>query len=116
MAQTHGRPDFHPGVDYHAPLGTPVYSAFTGTVRVSRFSTSAGNMIAIESGSGSSTVYMHLSRLDVHQGEVAAGQQIGLSGNTGKSDGPHLHFEQHTAVPLFADGVFNHATRTPPCR
>jgi murein DD-endopeptidase MepM/ murein hydrolase activator NlpD len=112
-----GQRQLHPGVDYGAPIGTPVYAAYSGTVTIAHFSRSAGNVIDITTPSFGSSIYMHLSSIGVTVGQsVGAGQQIGLSGNTGNSTGPHLHFEQHSPGPPYANGVFNLATSVPPCR
>jgi murein DD-endopeptidase MepM/ murein hydrolase activator NlpD len=111
-----GKPDFHTGVDYRAPVGTPVFSAESGTVALAYSSASAGNVIVVQNPFGGDSIYMHLSGFGVSKGQsVGAGTQIGKSGNTGHSTGPHLHFEQHKPGPIYANGVFNHATLTPPC-
>ena len=74
--------------------GTRVLAAAGGVVTVAEFHPQYGNMIEIDHGNDFSSRYAHLSRLEVKQGQVAKrGQQIGLSGNTGRSTGPHLHFE-----------------------
>jgi hypothetical protein len=85
----------HGGIDIAVPVGTPVAAADSGVVeRVTNQPNGAGKFIEIRHEDGTSSLYMHLSRQDVTQGSrVTAGQQIGLSGNTGNSDGPHLHFE-----------------------
>jgi len=84
----------HAGIDFAAPHGTPVYAAAAGRVTSAHFSTSAGNMIVIDHGSGLDTRYFHLSRFAVGVGaQVAQGQVIGHVGSTGKSTGNHLHFE-----------------------
>lgn len=97
------------GVDYGAPVGTPVYSAAEGTVIVSRFRTLSdpwfggyGNYIVIEHQNGTQTLYGHLSAVYVAVGaRVDQGQSIGEVGNTGKSTGPHLHFEVRGAKNPF---------------
>lgn len=85
------------GVDYGAPVGTPVLAAAAGRVITSRFggwNGGYGNFIVIEHPNGTQTLYGHLSKISVWQGQsVAKGQVIGKSGNTGRSTGPHLHFE-----------------------
>ena len=90
----------HMGYDIAVPVGRPVLSVSKGTVAVVKLgSKSAGNYIVINHGSpivGSlnHTAYMHLSDVRVKQGEkVSPGDIIGLSGNTGRSTGPHLHFQ-----------------------
>ncbi len=84
---------YHPGVDYAMPMNTPVPSADAGTVeRVGR-DNEYGNYVWVKHPWGTS-VYGHLNRADVRVGDtVGQGQEIGLSGSTGKSTGPHLHFE-----------------------
>jgi len=97
------------GVDYGAPIGTPVYSAAEGSVIVSRFRTLSdpwfggyGNYIVIEHPNGTQTLYGHLSAVYVAVGaRVDKGQSIGEVGNTGKSTGPHLHFEVRGAKNPF---------------
>lgn len=84
----------HRGIDFAVPVGTPVVAAHAGTIVEVRESPSYGNMIRIRGNDGIDTLYAHLSSFGVQQGQqVAAGQQIALSGNTGRSTGPHLHFE-----------------------
>ena len=85
---------FHYGIDLAMPTGEPIYAAFDGTVRISRFNSTYGNLIVIRHTNGLETYYAHMSRRDVHCGDhVTAGQTIGLCGNTGRSYGSHLHFE-----------------------
>lgn len=86
----------HYGTDFAVPTGTKVYAIASGTVVISKYSTSAGNYIVIEHDDTSngikSSVYMHNSELLVGVGEhVEQGQNISKSGNTGQSSGPHLH-------------------------
>ena len=88
----HGRR--HQGVDLPYPTGTPVYAAFDGKVRVSDYVGGYGNLIIIRHANGLETFYGHLSRRDKEPGDwVNAGDIIGLGGSTGRSSGPHLHFE-----------------------
>jgi murein DD-endopeptidase len=86
----------HNGVDLAAPIGTPVLSTGDGIVtRVARHRY-AGNYIVIDYDGPYSTRYLHLSKTLVHKGQrVERGQKIALSGNSGRSTGPHLHFELH---------------------
>lgn len=87
-----GRP--HQGIDISLKTGDPVYAAFDGKVRLSKYSGAYGNLIVIRHNNGLETYYAHLSELEVKVGEwVVAGQQIGKGGSTGRSSGPHLHFE-----------------------
>ena len=85
----------HEGVDIAAPLGTTVYVAAEGRVlRTGYDAAGYGRFVEIRHPNGMSTLYGHLSRLDVASGDrVKAGGRIGLVGSTGRSTGPHLHFE-----------------------
>ena len=87
----------HWGIDFSAPQGTPIYATADGRVEVQKkFSTNIGWYIKIDHGFGFKTLYGHMSRFDVKQGDyVKRGQIIGRVGNTGKSTGPHLHYEVH---------------------
>ncbi|MCQ2156469.1 MAG: peptidoglycan DD-metalloendopeptidase family protein [Bacteroidales bacterium] len=88
----HGRR--HQGVDISIPTGTPLYAVFDGKVRMSKYVGGYGNLIVIRHNNGLETFYGHMSRRDLDSGAVVhAGDVIGLSGNTGRSTGPHLHFE-----------------------
>ena len=90
---THQRA-FHAGLDFVAEQGTPVRAAAGGTVRFAGFRPDFGWMVEIEHGNGLATRYAHASRLLVKQGTVVApGERIALVGTTGRSTGPHLHFE-----------------------
>ncbi|WP_456460684.1 M23 family metallopeptidase [Reichenbachiella sp.] len=87
--------DFHKGIDFAAEIGTPVQSTAAGTViTVEEKSTGYGFKVEIEHSEGYITKYAHLSEIKVKEGElVTLGQVIGLSGNTGASTAPHLHYE-----------------------
>lgn len=86
----------HNGVDFAVSRGTPVLSVGNGEVVIAKYSGSAGNYIAIRHGRQYMTTYMHLDKILVKPGQqVKQGDQIALSGNTGRSTGPHLHFELH---------------------
>jgi murein DD-endopeptidase MepM/ murein hydrolase activator NlpD len=93
------------GVDYGAPVGTPIRSAAAGTVIVSRvggWNGGYGNYVVIDHPNGTQTLYAHNSKNAVWQGQsVVAGQVIGHVGNTGRSTGPHLHFEVRGAKNPF---------------
>lgn len=98
----------HNGVDYGAPRGTTVYAAADGVVKVSNYRSGNpwfggyGNYIMIEHPNGTQTLYAHLSAVDVSVGDtVSKGQTIGKTGNTGRSTGPHLHFEVRGAKNPF---------------
>ncbi len=82
----------HKGTDFRAPEGTEVMVINKGIVRISRLYTLSGNTIVIDHGSGLVSIYMHLSKLNVKEGDIVeSGQVIGLSGKTGYVLGPHLH-------------------------
>jgi len=86
----------HRGIDYMADVGTPVFAAASGKVVItsSGWSGGYGNQIVVDHGGGRSTRYAHLSSIAVGVGQtVGRGAVIGYSGNTGRSTGPHLHFE-----------------------
>lgn len=85
---------FHQGIDFPAPSGTAFTAAATGVVTSAHAVPDFGNLIEIDHGNGLVTRYAHASRMDVREGEmVFKGQAIGLVGSTGRSTGPHLHFE-----------------------
>ncbi len=87
---------FHEGIDFTAPVGTEVYATGDGVVIQSDRKGGYGKCITINHGFGYSTLYAHLSRIDVKVGQkVQRGQVIGHVGNTGKSTAPHLHYEVH---------------------
>jgi len=88
----HGRR--HQGIDLPYPTGTPCYAAFDGKVRISDWVGGYGNLVVIRHANGLETFYGHLSERKVEPGQwVHAGDVIGLGGSTGRSSGPHLHFE-----------------------
>lgn len=91
----YGTVRFHEGMDFSAPIGTPVYATGDGRVKwAGRNNSGYGNMIDIDHGYNYTTRYAHLDQVLVHQGqEVHRGDLIGRVGNTGKSTGPHLHYE-----------------------
>jgi murein DD-endopeptidase MepM/ murein hydrolase activator NlpD len=93
------------GVDFGATTGTPVIAAASGTVIVTKFggyNGGYGNYIAISHRNGTQTLYAHLSSVLVVQGQyVTEGDVIGKIGSTGRSTGPHLHFEVRGAVNPF---------------
>ncbi|MEU9137209.1 M23 family metallopeptidase [Streptomyces sp. NPDC048404] len=100
----------HSGQDFAVPTGTNVMAAHGGTV-VKAGGNGAGdgpaygNAVVIKHANGTYSQYAHLSRIDVHIGQVVStGQHIALSGNTGNSSGPHLHFEIRT-TPNYGSAV-----------
>ena len=82
----------HKGMDYHAAMGTPVHAANDGEVVLAAPLYYEGNCVIINHGQQFMTIYMHLSHLSVKEGDkVQKGQEVGLSGATGRATGPHLH-------------------------
>lgn len=89
----YGYNKFHNGVDLASPTGTAIYAAYSGTVVAATYSSSMGNYVMINHGSGLYTIYMHASKLYVKTGDIVArGETIAAVGSTGNSTGPHLHF------------------------
>ena len=92
---------FHSGVDFAAPTGTPVRAAAGGRVQAVGALGGYGNRVEVDHGNGLATRYAHLSRIFVKEGQVVTpGQALGAVGSTGRSTGPHLHFE------VLRDGQF----------
>ncbi|HPC38226.1 MAG TPA: M23 family metallopeptidase [Exilispira sp.] len=107
------KPTFHGGVDIAVPVGTNVYAAMPGKIVFTGFKGDYGNLVIIEHGFGYETYYGHLSKILVKAGEqVDFSKVIALSGNTGKTTGPHLHFEirynKKRINPLNLFLLFNH--------
>jgi len=93
-----GRRSMHEGLDFAAPHGTAIYAASGGVVTVASTQSGYGKTIEIEHGNGLMTRYAHASSIDVQVGDlVEKGQLIGKVGSTGRSTGPHLHFEVRMA-------------------
>jgi preprotein translocase subunit SecA len=89
-----GRPALHAGLDFPAEPGTPIYAAAGGMVSANEWHAAYGNLLEIDHGNGLKTRYAHNSSVDVALGTlVRRGQQVAKVGNTGRSTGPHLHFE-----------------------
>jgi murein DD-endopeptidase MepM/ murein hydrolase activator NlpD len=86
---------FHQGLDFTAPSGTPIYATADGVVQAAGFSTDGyGNKVVINHGYGYQTLYGHMVRVKAKQGQsVKRGEVIGYIGSTGKSTGPHCHYE-----------------------
>ncbi|MCR5323153.1 MAG: peptidoglycan DD-metalloendopeptidase family protein [Lachnospiraceae bacterium] len=92
-APTKGASTYHQGWDIGGEFGAPIVSVLAGTAEVVSYNSSAGNFVRVNHGGGLVTVYCHMSKQLVSQGEhVKQGQTIGLVGSTGVSTGPHLHF------------------------
>ena len=84
----------HEGIDFNAETGTPVVAAADGVVLSAAYQGDFGNMVDVDHGDGLTTRYAHLSRMDVKAGSlVKRGEALGAVGTTGRSTGPHLHFE-----------------------
>lgn len=93
-APKRGASTYHKGVDWATPTGTPVYASCGGTVTKAGWGSGYGYVVYITHPDGRQTRYAHLSKVLVSAGQtVSQGQKIALSGNTGVSTGPHLHFE-----------------------
>ena len=85
---------YHSGLDIGAKTGTPVHATADGKVSSTGNDSYHGNNIVIDHGNGLKTWFMHLSKIGVEKGEeITKGQEIGLVGSTGRSTGPHLHYE-----------------------
>lgn len=89
-----GKSALHTGLDFPSPPGTPIYAAAGGVVVVQEFHFQYGNLIEVDHGNNLITRYAHASRVFVKKGDlIKRGQKIAEVGNTGRSTGPHLHFE-----------------------
>jgi len=94
---------YHAGLDFTAPQGTPIYATADGVVKEAGFSTGGyGNHVVLNHGFGYETVYGHMYRVKAKAGQrVKRGEVIGYVGSTGKSTGPHCHYEVHRGgVPV----------------
>lgn len=93
----YGTPKMHNGLDFTAPQGTPIYATGNGVVKTAGFSDGGyGNHVVINHGYGYETLYGHMIRIKVRAGQrVKRGEVIGWVGSTGKSTGPHCHYEVH---------------------
>lgn len=91
-----GQLAMHAGVDFAAPMGTPIFAAAGGVVVSAELHPVFGNAVTIDHGNDLSTLYAHASRLSVKVGDIVKrGQKVAEVGSTGRSTGPHLHFEVH---------------------
>jgi murein DD-endopeptidase MepM/ murein hydrolase activator NlpD len=89
-----GRPAMHSGIDLRGDMGEPVHATANGKITIAGWDGGYGRMVEIDHGNGLATRYGHLSEIDVKVGqEVRIGQVIGKIGSTGRSTGPHLHYE-----------------------
>jgi murein DD-endopeptidase MepM/ murein hydrolase activator NlpD len=85
---------FHPGIDIACAVGTPVLATGSGTVLYTGYDSTYGNIVVVEHNDSVTTVYGHNDSVLVQQGQpILAGSRIALSGNTGKSTAPHVHYE-----------------------
>ena len=101
----------HWGTDFRAPAGTPVYASLSGKVVLAREFYFTGKTVVIDHGAGIHTLYAHLSKINVKEGQyVKAGRMIGRVGSTGRSTGPHLHFGVYVS-DLKADPMIALKTR-----
>jgi murein DD-endopeptidase MepM/ murein hydrolase activator NlpD len=88
------RPGIHRGVDFSVPTGTPIQAMADANVRFAGVMSGFGNVVWLDHGGAILTVYAHLSRIDVREGQfVRRGEVLGLSGASGDVTAPHLHFE-----------------------
>ena len=88
------RGEFHPGLDIAVPMGTDVAATASGEVVFASRQSGYGNLVIINHGNGVTTRYGHLSAISVTAGQqMSRGKTLGLSGNTGRSTGPHVHYE-----------------------
>jgi murein DD-endopeptidase MepM/ murein hydrolase activator NlpD len=89
-----GSSEFHSGQDISAERGTPVYAAGIATVKFAGTQSGYGQIVILDHGGGITTRYGHLSKIEVSAGQqLARGEMIGRVGSTGRSTGPHLHYE-----------------------
>lgn len=87
---------FHEGMDFSANIGTPIYATGNGTVTKAGWQSGYGRVVVINHGYGYETLYAHMNKINVRVGQkVNRGETIGEVGNSGKSTGPHLHYEVH---------------------
>jgi murein DD-endopeptidase MepM/ murein hydrolase activator NlpD len=84
---------YHNGVDFRAPVGTPVFAANSGVVKIAENLFYSGNVVIVDHGNLIFTIYAHLSKIEVTADQqIEKGQQLGLTGATGRVSGPHLHW------------------------
>ena len=84
----------HTGIDFRGETGDPIYATAAGTVSAAGWSGGYGRMVEVDHGNGFATRYGHLSQITVTVGDrIRVGQEVGRMGSTGRSTGPHLHYE-----------------------
>ena len=99
-----GTTSFHGAIDIAASRGTPIYTAGGGVVILARYYGNAGRTVFIDHGGGMTTLYFHMDKILVSVGQtVITGDQIGTIGTTGRTTGPHLHFETRLRNPSSAN-------------
>ena len=87
-------PAMHTGLDFRGEIGDPIHATAAGTVTAAGWTGGYGKMVEIDHGNGLSTRYGHLSQIDVNVGDkIRIGQVVGRLGSTGRSTGPHVHYE-----------------------
>lgn len=88
--------EMHSGIDFRGPVGTPIYATADGTVTAAAYNGGYGRQVVINHGYGFVTSYAHMSTIQVEAGiKVKRGEVVGTLGSTGRSSGPHLHYEIH---------------------
>lgn len=89
-----GYKELHPGIDLKADIGTPIYSPYSGRILKSTYNDFLGNTLVVDHGNGYTSHYYHLNSVNKKEGDaVNKGEYIAQTGNSGRSTGPHLHFE-----------------------
>jgi len=110
---------WHYGTDLDLEIGDPVYAAFDGIIRISKYDGSGyGNYLVVRHYNGLETLYGHLSSTNVKVGQlVKAGEIIAQGGNTGRSSGPHLHYEvRYEGNPIDPHKIYDFKNNTLTCR
>lgn len=109
-----GRQSMHEGLDFSAPRGAPIYAASGGVVTDARYRPGYGKLVEINHGNGLVTRYAHASSINVKMGQVVTkGEMIARVGSTGRSTGPHLHFEVRMAGEPLDPRLFIDQTESP---
>lgn len=103
---------FHYGIDVDLNIGDNVLASFEGVVRIAKYDPTYGKVVVIRHQNGLETLYAHLSKIEVQLGDyVQAGDIIALGGNTGRSTGPHLHFEvRYLGEPIDPNDIIDFQT------
>jgi murein DD-endopeptidase MepM/ murein hydrolase activator NlpD len=102
---------YHTGVDFAVKTGTPILAVADGKIANANWGKSYGTQLVQDLGDGSFCIYAHLSKANKKAGDtVTKGEVIGLSGNTGNSSGPHLHFERRNNIRWSAGQDLDPAT------